>query len=276
MTPIWVVSAAAPAGYSAAFRAADLGLKVIVVERYGQLGGVCPQCRVHSLPKAPLLHVAAAMDEATHLSAAGIRFAVPEVDIDALRAHKARSWASWQWAWRGMARARKVEVWCAAMAASSIRIASRSSSRAAMVRDKTGEKDRLHPDIVAAGSQAVHLPFAKLAPRRSARIVDSTGVRWNCASRPQRLLVIGGGIIGLKWRRCIPRLAPRVDVVEMLDTLMQGPDRDLVKGVGKAERPALDKVMLPDPDRHRGGKADGLYVSFEGENAPAGPQRATT
>ena len=266
-----VVLGGGPGGYSAAFRAADLGLKVIVVERYGQLGGVC--LNVGCIPSKALLHVAAAMDEATHLSAAGIRFAVPEVNIDALRAHKAKVVGKLAAGLAGMAKARKVEVvrgYGSFVDPHRIEVELTSGDG----QDKTGEKKIIGftQAIVAAGSQAVHLPLLQNSLPDDPRIVDSTGAL-ELRSRPQRLLVIGGGIIGLEMATVYSTLGARVDVVEMLDTLMQGPDRDLVKVWEKQNAQRFDKVMLKTRTVAVEAKPDGLYVSFEGENAPAGPQR---
>ncbi len=260
-----------PGGYSAAFRAADLGMKVIIVERYGQLGGVC--LNVGCIPSKALLHVAAVMDEAAHLGVAGISFAAPAVDIDALRAHKAKVVGKLTTGLAGMARARKVDVvrgFGSFVDPHHIEVEFTTGDG----QDKSGEKRTIgfRQAIIAAGSQAVHLPLLQNSLPDDPRIVDSTGAL-ELRSRPQRLLVIGGGIIGLEMATVYSTLGARVDVVEMLDSLMQGPDRDLVKVWEKQNAQRFDKVMLKTRTVAVEAKPDGLHVSFEGENAPAEPQR---
>ncbi|CAI06195.1 dihydrolipoyl dehydrogenase [Aromatoleum aromaticum] len=266
-----LVLGAGPGGYSAAFRAADLGLKTVIVERYATLGGVC--LNVGCIPSKALLHVAQVMDEAEHMAVAGIKFAKPEVDLDALRAHKDKVVGKLTAGLAGMAKGRKVEVVRGLgtfLDANHLEVELSSGSG----QDKTGEKKvvRFKQCIIAAGSAAVHLPFIPKDPR----IVDSTGaleLRTSDGKAPAKMLVIGGGIIGLEMATVYSTLGTRVDVVEMLDALMQGPDRDAVKVWEKQNAQRFDNIMLKTKTVAVEAKDDGLWVTFEGEKAPQGPQR---
>ncbi len=262
-----LVLGAGPGGYSAAFRAADLGLKTVIVERYATLGGVC--LNVGCIPSKALLHVAAVMDEAEHMAAAGIRFAKPEVDLDALRAHKDKVVGKLTTGLAGMAKGRKVEVvrgFGTFLDPNHIEVALTIGSG----QDKSGEKKvvKFRQCIIAAGSSAVRLPFIPEDPR----IVDSTGAL-ELRFVPKKMLVIGGGIIGLEMATVYSTLGTRVDVVEMLDRLMQGPDADAVKVWEKQNAQRFDNVMLKTKTVAVEAKDDGLWVTFEGEKAPQGPQR---
>ncbi|WP_407278248.1 dihydrolipoyl dehydrogenase [Aromatoleum evansii] len=262
-----LVLGAGPGGYSAAFRSADLGMKTVIVERYATLGGVC--LNVGCIPSKALLHVAAVMDEAEHMSAAGIKFAKPEVDIDALRAHKDKVVGKLTGGLAGMAKGRKVEVvrgYGSFLDPNHVEVEVTTGDG----QDKTGEKKviKFKQCIIAAGSAAVHLPFIPRDPR----IVDSTGAL-ELRFVPQKMLVIGGGIIGLEMATVYSTLGTRVDVVEMLDGLMQGPDRDAVKVWEKQNSHRFDNVMLKTKTVAVEAKDDGLWVTFEGEKAPQGPQR---
>ena len=262
-----LVLGAGPGGYSAAFRAADLGMKTVIVERYATLGGVC--LNVGCIPSKALLHVAAVMEEAVHAGELGVSFAAPTVDLDQLRAHKSRVVAKLTTGLSGMAKARKVEVlrgYGHFLDAFHIEVEAMTGD----AQQKTGEKKvvRFRQCIIAAGSAAMHLPFIPEDPR----IVDSTGAL-ELRFVPQRMLVIGGGIIGLEMATVYSTLGARVDVVEMLDGLMQGPDRDLVKVWEKQNAKRFDRVMLKTKTVAVDAKADGLWVRFEGEQAPAEAQR---
>ncbi|MDO8932694.1 MAG: dihydrolipoyl dehydrogenase [Rhodocyclaceae bacterium] len=262
-----LVLGAGPGGYSAAFRSADLGMKTVLVERYATLGGVC--LNVGCIPSKALLHVAAVIEEAQHVADCGVTFAAPQVDIDKLRAHKAKVVAKLTTGLAGMAKGRKVDTvrgYGAFLDAHHIEVEETTGD----AQEKTGAKKviRFRKCIVAAGSAAVHLPFLPRDPR----IVDSTGAL-ELRSKPEKLLVIGGGIIGLEMATVYSTLGSRVDVVEMLDTLMQGPDRDLVKVWEKQNAQRFDKIMLKTKTVAVEARDDGLWVSFEGDNAPSGPQR---
>ncbi len=262
-----LVLGAGPGGYSAAFRAADLGMKTMIVERYATLGGVC--LNVGCIPSKALLHVAAVIEEAAHVAETGIGFAQPAIDLDKLRAHKSKVVGKLTGGLTGMAKARKVEVlrgYGHFLDPFHLELEATSGD----AQDKTGEKKviRFQKCIIAAGSAAVHLPFIPRDPR----IVDSTGAL-ELRFLPKKLLVIGGGIIGLEMATVYSTLGARVDVVEMLDGLMQGPDRDLVKVWEKQNAGRFDKVMLKTRTVAVDARDDGLWVTFEGEQAPAEAQR---
>ncbi|MDP3825801.1 MAG: FAD-dependent oxidoreductase, partial [Polaromonas sp.] len=218
-----LVLGAGPGGYSAAFRAADLGLKVIIVERYATLGGVC--LNVGCIPSKALLHVAAVMDEVKHFDSLGVSFGEPVLDIAKLRTHKEKVVGKLTGGLSAMAKMRKVTVvrgYGAFIGANHVEVEETSGG----AQDKTGKKQTIafRNCIIAAGSQAVRLPFMPEDPR----VVDSTGAL-ALKEVPKRMLILGGGIIGLEMGTVYSTLGARLDVVEMLDGLMQGADRDLVK-----------------------------------------------
>ncbi|WP_095156567.1 dihydrolipoyl dehydrogenase [Pseudomonas sp. Irchel 3E13] len=255
-----------PGGYSAAFRSADLGQKTIVVERYASLGGVC--LNVGCIPSKALLHIASVMEEVPHLKALGVGFADPAVDLDKLRAHKESVVNKLTSGLAGMAKARKVEV-----VRGVGRFLDPHHLEVAVVsgagREQTGEKRviRFKQCVIAAGSQPVKLPFMPDDPR----IVDSTGAL-QLRAVPKRMLVVGGGIIGLEMATVYSALGARIDVVEMLDGLMQGPDRDLVKVWEKYNSHRFDNVMLNTRTASAEATEQGIRVIFEGEKAPAQAQ----
>ncbi len=262
-----LVLGAGPGGYSAAFRAADLGMKTVLVERYASLGGVC--LNVGCIPSKALLHVAAVMDEAAHFADIGIAFGKPAVDLAKLRAHKAKVVDKLTGGLAAMARMRKVTVvrgYGSFVGPNHLEVELTTGTG----QDKTGEKKTIRFDraIIAAGSAAVRLPFLPDDPR----IVDSTGAL-ELASIPQRMLVIGGGIIGLEMATVYSTLGSRIDVVELMDGLMPGADRDLVRVWHKHNAGRFDKVMLKTKTVAVEARADGLWARFEGEAAPAEPQR---
>ena len=252
-----------PGGYSAAFRAADLGLKVVLVERYAQLGGVC--LNVGCIPSKALLHVAAVMDEVGHLAALGIDYGgKPKVDIDKLRGHKEKVIGKLTGGLGAMAKMRKVTIvrgYGSFVGANHIEVEETSGAG----QDKTGAKSvvQFKRAIIAAGSQAVRLPFMPEDPR----VVDSTGAL-ALKSVPQKMLILGGGIIGLEMGTVYSTLGARLDVVEMLDGLMQGADRDLVKVWQKLNAPRFDHIMLKTKTVGAKATDKGIEVTFEGENAP--------
>jgi dihydrolipoamide dehydrogenase len=267
ITTDMLVLGAGPGGYSAAFRSADLGMQTVLVERYATLGGVC--LNVGCIPSKALLHVAAVIDEAQHLGTAGVSFAAPQVDIDKLRDHKSKVVGKLTGGLSGMAKARKVEVvrgYGSFLDAHHVEVELTTGT----AQEKTGEKKiiKFQKCIIAAGSAAVHLPFLPRDPR----IVDSTGAL-ELRQTPKKMLVIGGGIIGLEMATVYSTLGARVDVVEMLDGLMQGPDRDAVKVWEKQNLHRFDKVMLKTKTTAVEAKDDGLWVKFEGAQAPAEAQR---
>jgi len=244
-----VVIGAGPGGYSAAFRAADLGMKTVLVERYPTLGGVC--LNVGCIPSKALLHTAAIMDGARALASHGISFGEPKVDLAKLREFKNKVVGKLTGGLASMAKMRKVTV----------------VQGTATFLDKNrlqvdGKSVRFNYAIIAAGSQAAKLPFLPDDPR----IVDSTGAL-ELRSLPKKLLVIGGGIIGLEMGTVYSTLGARLDVVEMMDGLMLGADRDLVNVWQKFNAPRFDKVMLKTKTTKVEAAKDGLRVSFEGAEA---------
>jgi len=261
-----LVLGAGPGGYSAAFRAADLGMNTVLVERYATLGGVC--LNVGCIPSKALLHTAAVIDETRAFSAHGITFAEPQIDLDKLRAWKDKVVGKLTGGLAGMAKARKVQVlrgYGAFLDDHHVEVELTTGE----AQDKTGEKKvvRFERAIIAAGSQAVRLPFLPDDPR----VVDSTGAL-ALRQRPKRMLVIGGGIIGLEMGTVYSTLGARLDVVEMLDTLMTGADRDLVKVWQKFNDKRFDRVMLKTKTVKAEATPEGIKVWFEGENAPPEPQ----
>ncbi|CDW93117.1 MULTISPECIES: dihydrolipoyl dehydrogenase [unclassified Thiomonas] len=262
-----LVLGAGPGGYSAAFRAADLGLKVVLVERYAALGGVC--LNVGCIPSKALLHVAAVMDEAAHFADLGVEFGAPKVDLAKLAAHKGKVVGKLTGGLAAMAKMRKVTVvrgYGAFIDAHHVQVELTEGEG----QNKTGATQTVgfQRAIIAAGSQAVRLPFLPDDPR----IVDSTGAL-TLEQAPKNMLIVGGGIIGLEMGTVYSTLGARLDVVEMLDGLMPGADRDLVKVWQKLNAKRFDRMMLKTKTVAAQAKPDGIWVTFEGEGAPTEPQR---
>ena len=261
-----LVLGSGPGGYSAAFRAADLGQKTVLVERYSSLGGVC--LNVGCIPSKALLHIAAVMDETKTLADHGIAFGAPQVDLDKLRGWKDKVVGKLTGGLTGMAKARKVEV---------VRGVGQFLDPHHLeveltegpAQGKTGAKKvvKFAQAIIAAGSEVMRLPFIPEDPR----VLDSTSAL-ELASIPKRMLVIGGGIIGLEMGTVYSTLGSRLDVVEMLDGLMPGADRDLVRVWEKMNKPRFDRIMLSTKTTAVEAKPDALWVTFEGANAPKEPQ----
>lgn len=255
-----LVLGAGPGGYSAAFRSADLGRKTVLVERYATLGGVC--LNVGCIPSKALLHTAAVLEEAQSLGHHGISFGKPEIDLDKLRAYKESVVGKLTGGLAGMAKMRKVEV------VRGVGTFLDPNHIEVVAEDGSKRTVKFAQAIIAAGSQAVKLPFLPEDPR----IVDSTGAL-ELRQLPKKMLVIGGGIIGLEMATVYSALGTEIDVVEMLDGLMQGADRDLVKVWEKMNAKRFGRVMLKTKTVGAEAKPDGIYVKFEGEAAPAEPQR---
>ena len=261
-----LVLGSGPGGYSAAFRAADLGLDTVIVERYATLGGVC--LNVGCIPSKALLHIAAVADEARALAEHGVAFGAPKIDLPKLAAWKDKVVGKLTGGLTGMAKARNVRVVRGIgrfIDAHHLEVATTSGNG----HEATGAKTviRFEQAIIAAGSQSIGLPFAPQDPR----IVDSTGAL-ELKSIPKRMLIVGGGIIGLEMGTVYSTLGARLEVVEMLDGLMQGADRDLVRVWEKFNKPRFDRVMLKTRTTAIDARKDAVYVTFEGEQAPAGPQ----
>jgi len=253
-----LVLGAGPGGYSAAFRSADLGMKTVLVERYETLGGVC--LNVGCIPSKALLHTASVIDEVRHLPDHGISFGAPQIDLDKLRSFKDGVIKKLTGGLAGRAKARKVEEVTG--------VGTFLDPHHLHVAGSNGNKTiKFATAIIAAGSQAVKLPFMPEDPR----VVDSTGAL-QLRSIPKRMLVIGGGIIGLEMATVYSTLGTRIDVVEMLDGLMAGADRDLVKVWDKMNAQRFERVMLKTKTVGAKATEAGIEVTFEGEQAPTEPQ----
>ena len=263
-----------PGGYSAAFAAADEGLKTAIIEQYSTLGGVC--LNVGCIPSKALLHNAAVIDEVKHLVKNGIKFGEPEINVDELRGYKEKVIAKLTGGLAGMAKARKVDIIQGNgqfVGANHIEVSLTESAQYEQAKETGAKKTVAFKNcIIAVGSRVVKLPFIPEDPR----IVDSTGaleLRQNGSKLPEKMLVIGGGIIGLEMGTVYSTLGARLDVVEMMDGLMQGADRDLVKVWEKMNAHRFDNIMTNTKTVAVEAKADGIYVTFEGEKAPKEPQR---
>jgi len=262
-----LVLGAGPGGYSAAFRAADLGLKVVIVERYATLGGVC--LNVGCIPSKALLHVAAVMDEVSHMADLGVDFGTPKVDIAKLRTHKEKVIGKLTGGLAAMAKMRKVTTvrGVGAFVSANHVVVEETTGTG---QDRTGVKQTIgfKNCIIAAGSQAVRLPFMP----NDQRVVDSTGAL-ALKEVPKRMLILGGGIIGLEMGTVYSTLGARLDVVEMMDGLMQGADRDLVKIWQKMNAHRFDNIMLNTKTVGAKATEAGIEVTFEsaveGMAAPA-------
>ena len=245
-----LVLGSGPGGYSAAFRAADLGLKTVLVERFATLGGVC--LNVGCIPSKALLHVAAVMDEVKHFDALGVSFAAPSIDLRKLLTHKEKVVGKLTGGLAAMAKMRKVTV-----------IQGTAAFSGPNELSIDGKKSlRFANAIIAVGSQAAKLPFLPEDPR----IVDSTGAL-ELPSVPKRLLIIGGGIIGLEMGTVYSTLGTRLDVVEMMDALMLGADRDLVAVWQKFNAGRFDNVMLKTKTSKVEATPKGLKASFDGKQS---------
>ena len=252
-----VVLGAGPGGYSAAFRAADLGMKVMLIERFAALGGVC--LNVGCIPSKALLHVAAVMDEVKHFDTMGVTFAPPTLDLAKLRTHKEKVIGKLTGGLAAMAKMRKVTV---VQGTGEFLDPFHISVALAMGGTQTV---KFKQAIIAAGSEAVKLPFL---PKDDPRIVTSTGAL-ELRQNPKRMLIIGGGIIGLEMGTVYSTLGARLDVVEMLDSLMQGADRDLVKVWQKMNAPRFDNIMLKTKTVGAEATKDGILVKFESADGTA-------
>ncbi len=251
-----LVLGSGPGGYSAAFRAADLGMKTVLVERYATLGGVC--LNVGCIPSKALLHAAKVMDETRDFASHGIKFAEPEIDIDALRSWKDGVVKRLTGGLAGLAKQRKVQV---------VRGYGRFlDPNHLAVEDDEGKRTvvRFKQAIIAAGSQPVKLPFI---PHDDPRVIDSTGAL-ELKGVPERMLVVGGGIIGLEMATVYHALGAKITVVELLDGLMAGADKDIVRPFHKRMEKRYEKILLKTKVTKVEARDDGLLVTFEGDQAP--------
>ncbi|MGB9988529.1 dihydrolipoyl dehydrogenase [Pseudoduganella rhizocola] len=251
-----MVLGSGPGGYSAAFRAADLGMNTVLVERYSVLGGVC--LNVGCIPSKALLHLAAVIDETATMGKHGVKFAKPEVDIDEVRKYKESVIGKMTGGLSGMAKARKVNVVQGVgqfISPNHIEVTAADGSKKVV---------QFKQAIIAAGSSVVKLPFVPEDPR----IVDSTGAL-ELRQIPKRMLVIGGGIIGLEMATVYSTFGARIDVVEMMDGLMQGADRDAVKIWQKFNAHRFDNIMTKTKTVAVEALKEGIKVTFEAAEAGA-------
>ena len=251
-----VVLGAGPGGYTAAFRAADLGLKVTLIERSPTLGGVC--LNVGCIPSKALLHAAKVVSDARAMEAHGISFGAPRIDLDKLRGWKSKVVGQLTNGLQALAKQRKVEVVTGTgvfISPHTIRVQNGGDTTELSFKQA----------IIAAGSEPVRLPGV---PFDDPRIIDSTGAL-ELTDIPARLLVIGGGIIGLEMATVYAELGSAVTVVELMDGLMPGTDRDLVKPLEKKLKGSLAAIYTSTKVTAVSATAQGLDVSFEGKGAPA-------
>lgn len=253
-----VVLGGGPGGYSAAFRAADLGLEVTLVESRETLGGVC--LNVGCIPSKALLHVAKVIDDAAEMSSHGVTFGAPEIDLDQVRTWKDSVVGQLTGGLEGMAKMRKVKVVSG--------YGKFTGSNTLVVEGADGATTITFDNaIIAAGSKPVNLPFIP----QDDRVIDSTGAL-ELKDVPEKLLVLGGGIIGLEMGTVYRALGSAIDVVEFADQLVPAADKDIIKIYQKYVSKKFN-VMLSTKVVGVEAKEDGLYVTFEGKNAPAEPVR---
>ena len=253
-----VILGGGPGGYSAAFRAADLGLEVTLVESRETLGGVC--LNVGCIPSKALLHVAKVIDDAAEMSSHGVTFGAPKIDLDQVRTWKDSVVGQLTGGLEGMAKMRKVKVVSG--------YGKFTGSNTLVVEGADGATTITFDNaIIAAGSKPVNLPFIP----QDDRVIDSTGAL-ELKDVPEKLLVLGGGIIGLEMGTVYRALGSAIDVVEFADQLVPAADKDIIKIYQKYVSKKFN-VMLSTKVVGVEAKKDGLYVTFEGKNAPAEPVR---
>ncbi len=254
-----LVLGSGPGGYTAAFRAADLGLRVVLVERHEQIGGVC--LNVGCIPSKSLLHAAKIIFEAQEIGAHGISFGKPTIDLDKLREWKNSTIRQLTGGLKSMAKQRNVKIING--------FGEFTDSNNLTVTDKNDKISRINFSnaVIAAGSRPVKLPFLPEDPR----IIDSTG-SLELAYIPKNLLVIGGGIIGLEMATVYHALGSKITIVEMLDGLMAGADRDLVRPFQKRIAKQYNDILLETRVTEVEALKKGLRVHFEGKNSPDEPQ----
>ena len=250
-----VVLGAGPGGYTAAFRAADLGKQVVLVEKYGALGGVC--LNVGCIPSKALLHVAKAITEAEEIAQHGVTFGKPKIDIDKICAWKDSVVAKLTGGLSGLAKQRKVQVVHGA--------AKFTSPNSISVETKGGSETITFDNaIIAAGSSVARIPGF---PYDDPRIIDSTGAL-KLQDVPKRMLIIGGGIIGLEMATVYAALGSKISVVELADGLIPGADRDLVRPLAKRIEKRYEAIYLKTKVSKIEAQKSGLKVTFEGEKVP--------
>jgi dihydrolipoamide dehydrogenase len=250
-----LVLGAGPGGYTAAFRAADLGKKVVLVERFATLGGVC--LNVGCIPSKALLHVAKVMTEAEEVAAAGIEFGKPKVSLEKLRAWKTGVLSKLTKGLSALAKQRKVEV---------VQGKGEFASAHTLKVQTPGGTKTISFDhcIIAAGSSIARIPGF---PYDDKRMIDSTSAL-ELAEVPKRLLVIGGGIIGLEMATVYAALGAKISVVELMDALIPGADKDVVRPLSKRIEKRYEKILLKTKVAKIEAQKDGLKVTYEGDGAP--------
>jgi dihydrolipoamide dehydrogenase len=250
-----VVLGAGPGGYTAAFRAADLGKKVVLVERYDSLGGVC--LNVGCIPSKALLHTAQIINEAEHIKANGVTFGKPKIDLDGINGFKNTVDGKLTGGLSGLAKQRKVTV---------VHGVGQFMDANNIVVEKDGKSTQIHFDncIIAAGSQATAIPPF---PNDDDRLMDSTDAL-ELKDVPKKLLIVGGGIIGLEMATVYHALGSEITVVEFMDGLIPGCDKDLVRGLTKVISKRYKSILLKTKVSEIKAQKNGLKVSFEGAKAP--------
>jgi len=251
-----VVLGAGPGGYTAAFRAADLGKKVVLIERYPALGGVC--LNVGCIPSKALLHTAQIINEAEHMKANGVTFGKPRVDLKGINKFKDKVVGKLTGGLAGLAKQRKVTV---------VHGVAEFVDQNNLLVDNQGETTRVNFEncIIAAGSQATEIPPF---PNEDARLMDSTDAL-ELKDVPKKLLIVGGGIIGLEMATVYDALGSEITVVEFLDSLIPGCDKDLVRGLTKVISKRYKAIHLKTRVAAIKAQKNGLKVTFEGDKAPA-------
>ena len=254
-----LVLGAGPGGYTAAFRAADLGMNTVLIERWSTLGGVC--LNVGCIPSKALLHAAKVLDEAEEMAPHGITFGKPKVDIDKLRSWKDGVVKRLTGGLSGLAKQRKVNVVNG--------VGQFLDPHHVEVTSEDGKKTVIKFDnaVIAAGSEVVNLPFIPDDPR----VIDSTGAL-ELEDVPKSMLVIGGGIIGLEMATVYAALGSKITVVEMLDNIVAGADKDIVKPLLNRIKKRYENIWLQTRVTAVKAEKKGLTVSFEGKHAPEKPQ----
>lgn len=254
-----VVLGSGPGGYAAAFRAADLGKKVALVERYSNIGGVC--LNVGCIPSKTLLHIAKVIDEADEMKAHGVSFSAPKIDISKVREWKDSVINKLTGGLKAMAKQRGVEI---------ITGKANFADANTLTVENDGQSSSIKfiNSIIAVGSEPVKLPFIPEDPR----IMDSTGAL-QLDDVKGHLLVLGGGIIGLEMATVYSALGSKISIVEMQDQLIPGADADVVKPLAQRISKRYENILLKTRVTKVDAKKDGIYVTFEGDNAPKEPQK---
>ena len=250
-----VVLGAGPGGYTAAFRAADLGKKVVLIERYPALGGVC--LNVGCIPSKALLHTAQIINEAEHMKANGVVFGKPKIDLKGINGFKTKVVGKLTGGLSGLAKQRKVTV---------VQGVAEFIDQNNLRVDNNGESTQVKFEqcIIAAGSQATEIPSF---PNEDARLMDSTDAL-ELVNVPKKLLIVGGGIIGLEMATVYHALGSEITVVEFLDSLIPGCDKDLVRGLTRVISKRYKAIHLKTRVAAIKAQKNGLKVTFEGDKAP--------